>query len=209
MQGSPASSSGPGNSQPPKHLKRVDALRGGVRCEGTGQSGEGRQCTAVTHTGEGKAAPRARRTPGRGHRARDPRGLSRPYPFSRVTHLASGTHRSWRSWETLELKVKSGRVKDAATGRFPPCQERVRESAGPRALTPLFHLGALRGLPPPLSASHKSRDIKWDTHRGAFGAGWPLQEHALEETGRASETPGPLPSIPRPRVRPAPSRPQS
>lgn len=31
-----------------------------------------------------------------------------PYPFSRVTHLASGTHRSWRSWETLELKIKSG-----------------------------------------------------------------------------------------------------
>lgn len=47
---------------------------------------------------------------------------SRGTPFSRVTHLASGTHRSWRSWET----------------------------------------------------------------RGAFGAGWPLQEHAWLDDGRFS-----------------------
>lgn len=29
--------------------------------------------------------------------------------------------------------------------------------------------------------------IKRDTHRGAFWARWPLQEHALEETGTVSE----------------------
>lgn len=29
------------------------------------------------------------------------------YPFSRVTHLASRTRSSWRSWKTLELKIKS------------------------------------------------------------------------------------------------------
>lgn len=39
--------------------------------------------------------------------------------------------------------------------------------------------------------------MKQDTHRGAFGAGRPLQEHALEETGRASELPGRPPPIPK------------
>lgn len=73
------------------------------------------------------------------------------------------------------------------------CPERAgvgvgsRASAHPRASTPDFHPGAVRGLPAPPRTPHKSREIKQDTHRRAFGAGRPLQEHALEETGRASE----------------------
>lgn len=75
---------------------------------GQEQSGEGSHCASCHLYTGGQRWSQSREDARTSHRAWDPRERVTPYPFSRVTHLASGTCCSWRSWETLELKIKSG-----------------------------------------------------------------------------------------------------
>lgn len=77
--------------------------------------------------------------------------------------MAGGTHRAWRSWETLEYKVTSGQRSKAqpqATGS-PPGEAGAGgagEGLGPGVPAPSFPPGSLLGVtdPPPPRTSHTS-----------------------------------------------------
>lgn len=87
------------------------------------QSGGGVRSSRPRGVGRGADAPAARAgTPAAERRRDKPREPSadHPYPFSGVTRLPSGAHRSRRSWETLESKTESGQeFKGSATGQHP------------------------------------------------------------------------------------------
>lgn len=159
----------PGQSRPPLTPRRLGAGSGWrERLWGQGNSEkEVAVATPVTEPGtRGEPVERGAREPGG------------PYPFSRVTHLARGTHRPWRSWEALELEINS---EQSSERRHAAPSPGASPDVGTRRRTLLFRR-EFKGVPgcPPQRLPHVM-GMKVTLTAGPSGPGGPSKSMPWKE----------------------------